>query len=62
MYYVFSNSKFPPHPNTPMNIQTLPVPNAEKTTSIINKFRIVGTQGISIIFPATPSYFEAVGE
>ena len=57
MYYVFSNSKFPPHPNTPMNIQTLPVPNAEKTTSIINKSRIVGTQGISIIFPATPSYF-----
>ena len=55
-------AKFPPHPNTPMNIQTLPVLNAEKTTSIINKSRIVGTQGISIIFPATPSYFEAVGE
>ena len=39
-----------------------PLSNSEKQLRCSMKSRITGTQGVSIVLPATPLYFKAVGQ
>ena len=61
-FYVFSNNNVPTpsHPN--YKCTRPPLSNSEKQLRCSMKSRITGTQGVSIVLPATPLYFKAVGQ